>query len=168
MCHRWVWTRKGDLDLDMSLSVRYVVIPVHCLLNYTTYLMQWHFYMCPQEGERETHSHHVNRHNWCLIIWGKNFFSGMIYNFVQHIAFEYKFCLCVCVCVCVGGHFNVDALLKWHNYVLESHLSNKNWFSTPLWQQRGCFLNQICYVCLPFPVLSITIYDKHWNTVNLL
>lgn len=73
-----------------------------------------------------------------------------------------------CVCVCVGGHFNVDALLKWHNYVLESDLSNKNWFSTPLWQQSGYFLNQIFYVCLPLPVLSITIYDKHRNTVHLL
>lgn len=60
MCRRWLWTTKGDLGIRFESFCE--VCFYTCLLLsewhnniQDEYLMQCHFYMCPQEGERETH-----------------------------------------------------------------------------------------------------------------
>lgn len=91
--------RRPWIRFESFCKVCFYTCPLLTKLHniWDEYLMQCHFYMCPQEWDRETRSHHVCGWTKLMFDYLRNtiYLSGMIYNFVKHMTLDYKFCLFV-------------------------------------------------------------------------
>lgn len=107
--------RRPWIRFESFCEVCFYTCPLLTKLHniWDEYLMQCHFYMCPQEWDRETRSHHVcGWQNWCLIIWG----TPLIFQVWYTTSWNIWHLIINSACLCWGYFiFSVDASLKWHD-----------------------------------------------------